>query len=809
MIPSLSNLRVPQILQDDRFFLKQIREQMLRRMKRKLYSMRELEYRQNERWTSHLKNCLHPLVFERLLAICNLEFSSQSRLMNNVHRRKLERLMENQIQSQVSPTIPGPPPDSSSSSTSPLNMVFQRVSIVPSSRIPNLTPSEISVLEKGPKFVPSQHKINETTLFKFNVGFQRLMHQIRWRQTFPSQHNLGNGFVKSSDFQEVNKPPILESIELKIKQASISFQNVMSKIRHRKIPRNITKAEWCAIRSLKNSQWKILPSDKGGDFCVCDASMYKATIVNHLSDESLYRRLSFVDVVKVENRVNSVWKGICKNRRIPRNVEIMYSTTASHIAVFKGLVKTHKGLEDIKIRPVVNTIGSPTYKIAWLLQRILQKTIRKPVYSRDSSDSIIEDIIERRSGRSVDHVYPFSLDVVSMYPSIPAREAADIFCEKLVAMNFEYCGMTPGDFKDLFKSVLDNSYLRFEDQFYKQITGLPIGNKISGMLADVYMDNIERPLINSLSLQFYYRYVDDCLLIVRTKDEAVIVHSAFDAANQHVKFEIEHPNNEGTLSLLDFQVNVNEELPKFGVYMKSVRSDIFTSGITALPTQMKQKIIMNEWRRLRSRCESVEDKKAIRKIFIEKLRRNHHEQIPFLPIRDDHRKYTRDTDSHVFYLSIPFVDDVTNTMVKRSLRGLGCKVRLTHKSPNLCNILNPQPFYPPTRNSRCNLNNCRINNNLLCFKSMVIYEAVCNKCENNYIGSTKMWLHSRIKQHFSQKASIIYRHNQICKGDWSFKVRANSKSLQSLRWGEAVIIKKENPTLNGKDECMQLHSLLV
>ena len=59
--------------------------------------------------------------------------------------------------------------------------------------------------------------------------------------------------------------------------------------------------------------------------------------------------------------MNATWKEICKSRKIGRALEIMYSTTASRISTFKGLVKTHKGTDVLKIRPVVNTIGSPTY----------------------------------------------------------------------------------------------------------------------------------------------------------------------------------------------------------------------------------------------------------------------------------------------------------------------------------------------------------------------------------------------------------------------------------------------------------------
>jgi hypothetical protein len=282
----------------------------------------------------------------------------------------------------------------------------------------------------------------------------------------------------------------------------MSFQAVMSRIQSRKVARNISRSEWCAIKSFQNVPLKIIPSDKGGDFCICDVETYKNAVLNHLSEASVYRQITYVDASKVEERVNLLWKSICRRRTINKGVEIMYCTTASRIAVFKGLIKTHKGLNQIKIRPVVNTIGSPTYKISWLLQKILGNVLPRPRFSQKSSDDIIKDIMEKRFNNETEYTYPFSLDVVSMYTSIPAQQAVDNFCQRLADHDFVYFGVTPSDFRELFMMVLNNSYFQFEKRFYKQIIGLPMGNKISGLLADFYMDSVEQSLVNSLSIKY-------------------------------------------------------------------------------------------------------------------------------------------------------------------------------------------------------------------------------------------------------------------------------------------------------------------
>lgn len=174
-----------------------------------------------------------------------------------------------------------------------------------------------------------------------------------------------------------------------------------------------------------------------------------------------------------------------------------------------------------------------------------------------------------------------------------------------------------------------------------------------------------------------------------------MVHTSFNNANHHIKFDIEHPNNDGSLSLLDFTVNVSGENPVFHPYTKSIKSTIFTSGESAMPTRWKRNIISNEWKRLRSRCTSMEEKKRCRSAFIEKLKENNHQQIPFLELNENSHSLSHTNNIPIFYLSIPFIDDQTNTMVRKSIRGLGYQIRLSHRSTRLCDVVNNHVPRPP------------------------------------------------------------------------------------------------------------------
>jgi hypothetical protein len=392
------------------------------------------------------------------------------------------------------------------------------------------------------------------------------------------------------------------------------------------------------------------------------------------------------------------------------------------------------------------------------------------------------------------------------YSSTPGEDAINYFCQRLSEINFHYHGLTPEDIRSLLHVVLNTSYFQFEGMFFKQLKGLPMGNKISSLLADFYMDRIESPLIGMLVGPYYYRYVDDCLIITTSREAATEIYDIFNSRDRNIHFDMEHPDNNGNLSLLDFSLNTSQGSPIFRPYMKIIKKDIFIHGDTAIPSNMKQNIILNEWDRLKQRCDNMEDIEDQRTNFITKLTRNGHRMIP--RISNLPRRRTHIQDGPIFYMPIPFIDDATNTMVKRALRGLGYNIRLSHRSRNLSNILSNSQNGPPTRNGRCNIPHCRVNNEN-CYKSMVVYQATCSQCSQFYIGSTKLFLHTRIRQHFTQRHSHIFLHNLICGGSWSFIVRQTFRSIQSMRWGESLIIRRDKPSLNTRENDNCLMSFLV
>jgi predicted GIY-YIG superfamily endonuclease len=210
--------------------------------------------------------------------------------------------------------------------------------------------------------------------------------------------------------------------------------------------------------------------------------------------------------------------------------------------------------------------------------------------------------------------------------------------------------------------------------------------------------------------------------------------------------------------------------------------------------------VQNEWRRILRKCDRHGIQKA-KMFFQSKLRKNDYPEKLVKRWTSNvsrdilHRNNSNGNNDKSFYLSIPFVNDGINKKIMRSLQPLGLKIRLSHKNYKLkswLKAINNQPKLS------CSLANCKLKDKN-CLKSMVVYKCTC-KCGANYIGSTERHLHVRIKEHFSLHNSAIYQHRLDCDNEWFTQILTHGNDLTDLRLKEAILIKKQRPSLNRKEE---------
>ncbi len=512
----------------------------------------------------------------------------------------------------------------------------------------------------------------------------------------------------------------------------------------------------------------------------------------------------------VENKINAVWKNICRKRDIPKHMERSFVTTNSDLPNFYHLVKTHKLNQGIRIRPIVSNTNGPTKRISWLLTRVFRPMLNEVPAHLQNSMELIDIISSRNRAANVEFPYPFSLDVTSLYTSVPIQEAIENIIDR-VGNNTTY-SLTAADLEELLTVTLTNTFFTFKSNIYLQIQGLPMGSSISGILAIVFLDRLEKmTVMQDLRINPYTRYVDDAYLQTTNEEQADEIHKNMNQLHPCIKFEIEKPTEtpEGNkISLLDFSVTITKDGDStFEFYKKKAKKPLFANNKSALPRQLKINMVKNERNRINKTCSSEQDKIHHNKELDKILRSNGYPQR-VIETSYDYKPRNRITDNTEWlYFPIPYISDAIDNRIKRIFQKEGIPIRLVHKSFTLRQALKPRK-----KLDGCKKSDCPTSEKGLCFLKDVVYRITCNKCKEIYIGSTIRKLHDRIKEHLNTNKSSVYKHLTACKSSYQniqVKIITRDNDNVNLRLKEAFHIRKEKPKINSREEYAELADLLL
>jgi hypothetical protein len=693
-----------------------------------------------------------------------------------------------------------------------------------------LTDAEQQILTKGPNFSITQRNNKEKILLDMKAGFQKLAHDVRWhchqamkdertanqaRRTHQmDSHSLTLSSLNHnsiptndipyplvSDRKEIILPTLIPEVETILKSCQQKYENVLKTVERRRMVNNLKPDERETIRRFQEKGLKIVPSDKGGDLCVIKISDYEKAISEHLGSSPMYRRVSMLKIEKLEERVNNVWIKVCKENKIPQKVKNMYTSKSTKFASMKAAIKTHKSsVGNIIIRPIISSIDSPGYHLSMFLQKLLQPLISQSTFSSDEIMSSIKSIdTEILSLRR----YPISLDVENMFHNIPRQGAIECLKQRITESGLNMCSIRGNDIANLVSICIATNHFKHQNNLYVQLTGLPMGNRLSGILSELFMQKVQNDTYRTFTTPPpTYRYVDDLLIFTTGEEEAQNIYNMFNSNPYNIKFTIELPTN-GVIPYLDFKISVTGDgVAMFDFFRKGVRKDNFINANTAIPKQAINSILKSEWSRIKNRCSDRSKLREHKERYFRRLERNGHNPNALrLTSTSPNPPINNNNLNPKFYLRIPFIDNTVERQIQKSLRELGLRVQIAHKTSQLRNVLSTKIV-----NDRCNIRNCLINSEL-CFSKGVVYQIKCESCRENYIGSTWRHLHQRVKEHVSQKTSPIYIHNRRCNGRLHTNILSMDSNTQRLRIKEALLIKQLNPSLNAKEDLLSTHIL--
>ena len=103
---------------------------------------------------------------------------------------------------------------------------------------------------------------------------------------------------------------------------------------------------------------------------------------------------------------------------------------------------------------------------------------------------------------------------------------------------------------DLLGFFLHNTYFSFQNKFYEQVAGAPMGSSVSPIVANLYMYMKEKHYGLLPPPRYWFRYVDDTWVIQQQANKQVFLDH-INSIDPAIQFTVKGNQDNGAISFLD------------------------------------------------------------------------------------------------------------------------------------------------------------------------------------------------------------------------------------------------------------------
>ena len=519
------------------------------------------------------------------------------------------------------------------------------------------------------------------------------------------------------------------------------------------IPRRFEKA---LVNLKSNKNIHITKADKSNSFVILDKSSYEEKLNDLLCDESTYSKIPSDPTIKVNKNFNSKIKYLLKDNP---NLLKSFLVINPSLSYMYGLVKTHKA--NNPLRPIISSVGSISYKLSkWLANKLspLVGTISNS-HIKNSSDLV--DKLKSHHG----NYKLISFDVNSLFTKVPVHDLLEFLKEEICKLDIPFSNNC---FMELLKlCVLDNHFV-VNDKYFKQTFGFAMGNCLSPILANLYMEFFETrilPQICDFPL-IWYRYVDDIIVLWPMDKDPMNFLEKLNKLIESISFKIEIENNYSLPFLDTLIIRTNGQL-KFDIYRKPTAVDSYIHYFSNHHVSVKKSVFVGMFLRAFRICDPEYFDTEIKRIF--DIGRKLCYPLTFLEScfnKTKRRFYEgsqRDSIVLVNILSLPFRHEFCPLV-------------------NLLKVFNINVIFKYEDTIR----NIVIKNSPESNTNIGVYNVPCKDCNLIYVGQSGKLLSERLKQHkynirTANESSALFKHQQ--------------NQCHLMNWNNSKVVFKCNDTI--------------
>lgn len=385
-----------------------------------------------------------------------------------------------------------------------------------------------------------------------------------------------------------------ESNNLKIVQGII-YGAFMKVGKYNFFPLRLHKA---LLHLKKDRTIHICRADKSKTIVILNNVNYENKMLELLNDNNTYQLLR-------KNPLNSVKTNFRKSVKIILDTidrkdaftdKMCNYSNQITLPYMYGTIKTHKN--NLPARPVISTVGSIEYKLSKFLVNLLQPLVG--TISTSHVKNSVEFVHKLNNlNNNLNNCTMISFDVSSLFTNVPVNEVLDFLKNELE----RYCFSLPVfTIIELIKLCVVGTCFKFKNSYYKQISGMGMGNCLSPILANIYMEFYETRIANQLinETKIWIRYVDDCFALIPENMNINYLLQQFNNLHNKIQFTVENEENK-TLPFLDVTVIRGDHF-KYKIYRKQTNNNLVINNFSQHRESIKHSALISMFLRALRIC---------------------------------------------------------------------------------------------------------------------------------------------------------------------------------------------------------------
>lgn len=321
--------------------------------------------------------------------------------------------------------------------------------------------------------------------------------------------------------------------------------------------------EYTAEFLRRNNNIVVIPADKGGKIVIMDREEYVKKAESYLKGNVIAGNYElvhsdFLSIVRpgVEKDYVDVISVVNPFLMIDRTLKEPLKSEPFMIPLFYGCPKIHKS--DVPLRPIiaaVDMIGN--FLSTWLLGKLQLITNRLNKYNVMNSVCVIPDL---KSFKLEQSHRLCSFDYVSMFTNVDVDETLLIITEHYDAISETTSVPLEVFMKCLRFFTKCATFFMFNENIYKQVKGLAMGNRLAQVLAEIKTNYALRNALKNFGaevISFIFKYVDDIFTSIHEDYITLVKNEISTCVRMELTLTNEDHNSE--VEFLDCTFKRNED----------------------------------------------------------------------------------------------------------------------------------------------------------------------------------------------------------------------------------------------------------